>query len=101
MSDPPLLVPQREFDENEVDPFHGKQDKKPEPEAMELPEELNLDQQDRTLLRGSFSVRKGKTQLHKWAERQVILCGTSLTVASLKDREEGKMHILPLVGGKV
>ena len=46
VSDPPLLVPQREFDENEVDPFHGKQDKKPEPEAMELPEELNLDQQD-------------------------------------------------------
>ena len=43
---PPLLVPQREFDENEVDPFHGKQDKKPEPEAMDLPEELNLDQQD-------------------------------------------------------
>ena len=39
-------VPQREFDENEVDPFHGKQDKKPEPEAMDLPEELNLDQQD-------------------------------------------------------
>ena len=29
-----------------MDPFHGKQDKKPEPEAMELPEELNLDQQD-------------------------------------------------------
>jgi dissimilatory sulfite reductase (desulfoviridin) alpha/beta subunit len=45
--------------------------------------------------------RKGKTQLHKWAERQVILCGTCLTVASVKDREEGKMHILPLVGGKV
>ena len=43
---PPLLVPQREFDENEVDRFHGKQDKKPEPEAMDLPEELNLDQQD-------------------------------------------------------
>lgn len=38
-------ITQREFDENEVDPFHGKQDKKPEPEAMDLPEELNLDQQ--------------------------------------------------------
>ncbi|CAL8311820.1 unnamed protein product [Lota lota] len=37
---------EREFDENEVDPFHGKQDKKPEPEAMDLPEDLNLDQQD-------------------------------------------------------
>ena len=62
---------------------------------------VNVDQQDRTLLRGVFSVRKGRTQLHKWAERQVILCGTCLTVASVKDREEGKMHILPLVGGKV
>lgn len=39
-------VPQREFDENEVDPYHGKQEKKPDPEAMDLPEELNLDQDD-------------------------------------------------------
>lgn len=37
---------QREFDENEVDPYHGKQDKRPEPEAMDLPEDLNLDQAD-------------------------------------------------------
>ncbi|KAG7274280.1 hypothetical protein CRUP_037207 [Coryphaenoides rupestris] len=62
---------------------------------------VNVDQQDRTLLRGVFSVRKGKTQLHKWAERQVILCGTCLMVASVKDSLAGKMHILPLVGGKV
>jgi len=41
-----LCAPQREFDENEVDPFHGKQDKKPEPESMDLPEDLNLDQED-------------------------------------------------------
>ncbi|KAK2854047.1 hypothetical protein Q5P01_006708 [Channa striata] len=61
----------------------------------------NADQQDRTLLKGVFSVRKGKTQLHKWAERQVILCGTCLIVASVKDSLTGKMHILPLVGGKV
>uniref|UniRef100_A0A674DY59 PH domain leucine-rich repeat-containing protein phosphatase 2 n=1 Tax=Salmo trutta TaxID=8032 RepID=A0A674DY59_SALTR len=46
-------------------------------------------------------VRKGKTQLHKWAERQVLLCGTCLIVASVKDSLTGKMHILPLVGGKV
>lgn len=59
------------------------------------------DQQERTLLKGVFSVRKGKTQLHKWAERQVILCGTCLIVASVKDSLTGKMHILPLVGGKV
>ncbi|XP_017333014.1 PH domain leucine-rich repeat-containing protein phosphatase 2 isoform X1 [Ictalurus punctatus] len=61
----------------------------------------NTDQQDRTLLKGVFNVRKGKTQLHKWAERQVILCGTCLIVASVKDSLTGKMHILPLVGGKV
>lgn len=35
---------QREFDENEVDPYHGQPDKRPEPEAMDLPEDLNLDQ---------------------------------------------------------
>eukprot|EP00066_Takifugu_rubripes_P005777 XP_003970078.2 PREDICTED: PH domain leucine-rich repeat-containing protein phosphatase 2 [Takifugu rubripes] len=61
----------------------------------------NADQQERTLLKGVFSVRKGKSQLHKWAERQVILCGTCLIVASVKDSVTGKMHILPLVGGKV
>ncbi|XP_041831629.1 LOW QUALITY PROTEIN: midasin [Melanotaenia boesemani] len=37
---------EREFDQNEVDPFHGQQDKVPEPEAMELPEDLNLDQDE-------------------------------------------------------
>uniref|UniRef100_A0A3Q4BJ07 Midasin n=1 Tax=Mola mola TaxID=94237 RepID=A0A3Q4BJ07_MOLML len=37
---------QREFDENEVDPYHGQKEKRPEPEAMELPEDLNLDQDD-------------------------------------------------------
>ncbi|XP_048886079.1 PH domain leucine-rich repeat-containing protein phosphatase 2 isoform X1 [Brienomyrus brachyistius] len=61
----------------------------------------SADQMERTLLKGVFSVRKGKTQLHKWAERQVILCGTCLIVASVKDSLTGKMHILPLVGGKV
>lgn len=39
-------VTQREFDENEVDPYHGQQDKRPEPEAMDLPEDLNLDKDD-------------------------------------------------------
>ncbi|MBN3270642.1 PHLP2 phosphatase, partial [Polyodon spathula] len=61
----------------------------------------SADQLERILLKGVFSVRKGKTQLHKWAERQVILCGTCLIVASVKDSLTGKMHILPLVGGKV
>ncbi|KAG9352502.1 hypothetical protein JZ751_020916 [Albula glossodonta] len=73
------------------DGFQGTIRKKP----------LNADQLERTLLKGVFSVRKGKTQLHKWAERQVVLCGTCLIVASVKDSLMGKMHILPLVGGKV
>ncbi|CAK6975580.1 Hypothetical predicted protein [Scomber scombrus] len=37
---------EREFDENEVDPYHGQQDKRPEPEAMDLPEDLNLDKEE-------------------------------------------------------
>lgn len=37
---------QREFDENEVDPYHGKQEEKPDTEAMDLPDELNLDQEE-------------------------------------------------------
>lgn len=27
-----------------MDPYHGQQDKRPEPEAMDLPDDLNLDQ---------------------------------------------------------
>lgn len=60
-----------------------------------------MEQLDRILLSGVYNVRKGKTQLHKWAERLVILCGTCLIVSSVKDSHTGKMHILPLVGGKV
>lgn len=29
-----------------MDPYHGQQDIQPEPEAMDLPEELNLDQEE-------------------------------------------------------
>ncbi|GAA6099361.1 midasin isoform X1 [Tachysurus ichikawai] len=39
-------VDEREFDENEVDPYHGKQEQKAEAEALDLPEELNLDQDE-------------------------------------------------------
>ncbi|XP_072926253.1 PH domain leucine-rich repeat-containing protein phosphatase 2-like [Hemitrygon akajei] len=67
--------------------FHGK------PSSTE--------QLDQILLSGVFSVRKGKTQLHKWSERQVILCGTCLIVSSVKECQMGKMHVLPLPGGKV
>ncbi|XP_060041197.1 PH domain leucine-rich repeat-containing protein phosphatase 2 isoform X2 [Erinaceus europaeus] len=61
----------------------------------------HMDHLDRILLSGIYNVRKGKTQLHKWAERLVVLCGTCLIVSSVKDYQTGKMHILPLVGGKV
>ncbi|XP_058163130.1 midasin isoform X2 [Dasypus novemcinctus] len=39
-------IDEREYDENEVDPYHGNQEKLPEPEALELPDDLNLDSQD-------------------------------------------------------
>lgn len=29
-----------------MDPYHGQQDTRPEPEAIDLPEELNLDQEE-------------------------------------------------------
>lgn len=58
---------------------------------------------DRTQLSGMYNVRKGKMQLpvNRWMRRQVILCGTCLIVSSVKDSQAGKMHVLPLIGGKV
>ncbi|XP_053143364.1 midasin isoform X2 [Hemicordylus capensis] len=35
-------IDEREYDENEVDPYHGKQEKQPEAEALDLPDNLNL-----------------------------------------------------------
>uniref|UniRef100_A0A8C4NG48 PH domain and leucine rich repeat protein phosphatase 1 n=1 Tax=Eptatretus burgeri TaxID=7764 RepID=A0A8C4NG48_EPTBU len=59
------------------------------------------EQQDRVCLSGSFPIRKGRTQLHKWSERFVSLCGTCLIVASTHDGYQGKTQCLPLIGGKV
>ncbi|CAH2284123.1 PH domain leucine-rich repeat-containing phosphatase 1 [Pelobates cultripes] len=58
---------------------------------------------DRTQLSGTYNVRKGKMQLpvSRWTRRQVILCGTCLIVSSVKESQTGKMHVLPLIGGKV
>lgn len=58
---------------------------------------------ERIQLSGMFNVRKGKMQLpvNRWTRRQVILCGTCLIVSSVKDSLTGKMHVLPLIGGKV
>lgn len=36
-------IDEREYDENEVDPYHGNQEKLPEPEALDLPDDLKLD----------------------------------------------------------
>ncbi|PWA25446.1 hypothetical protein CCH79_00005358 [Gambusia affinis] len=57
----------------------------------------------RMLSHGTYNVRKGKLQLpvNRWTRRQVILCGTCLIVSSVKESQIGKMHILPLIGGKV
>ncbi|KAH0622150.1 hypothetical protein JD844_024188 [Phrynosoma platyrhinos] len=36
-------IDEREYDENEVDPYHGKDEKQPEPESLDLPPDLNLE----------------------------------------------------------
>lgn len=58
---------------------------------------------ERIQLSGMYNVRKGKMHLpvNRWTRRQVILCGTCLIVSSVKDSVAGKMHVLPLIGGKV
>ncbi|XP_008565442.1 PREDICTED: midasin [Galeopterus variegatus] len=40
-------VDEREYDENEVDPYHGNQEQLPEPEALDLPDDLNLDSENK------------------------------------------------------
>lgn len=55
-----LALLQREFDENEVDPYHGQQDKRPEPEAMDLPDDLNLDQDGEEEEAGDDAEGKGQ-----------------------------------------
>ncbi|XP_017292576.1 PH domain leucine-rich repeat-containing protein phosphatase 1 [Kryptolebias marmoratus] len=58
---------------------------------------------ERVQLSGVFNVRKGKLTLpvNRWSKRQVTLSGTCLIVSSVKHAHTGKMHILPLIGGKV
>ncbi|KFU91782.1 Midasin, partial [Chaetura pelagica] len=36
-------IDEREYDENEIDPYHGKQEKEPEVEPLDLPDNLNLE----------------------------------------------------------
>ncbi|XP_061636292.1 PH domain leucine-rich repeat-containing protein phosphatase 1-like isoform X1 [Phyllopteryx taeniolatus] len=58
---------------------------------------------ERVQLSGVFNVRKGKLVLpvNRWSKRQVTLSGTCLIVSSVKHAHTGKIHILPLIGGKV
>ncbi|XP_068087248.1 midasin [Hyperolius riggenbachi] len=39
-------IDEREYDEDEVDPYHGKQDTQQEPEALDLPDDLNLEKDE-------------------------------------------------------
>ncbi|XP_040203696.1 LOW QUALITY PROTEIN: midasin [Rana temporaria] len=36
-------IDEREYDDNEIDPYHGKQDTQQEPESLDLPDDLNLE----------------------------------------------------------
>uniref|UniRef100_A0A8C0ZFS4 Midasin n=1 Tax=Cyanistes caeruleus TaxID=156563 RepID=A0A8C0ZFS4_CYACU len=38
----------REYDENEVDPYHGQQEKEPEVEPLDLPDDLNLESNEKS-----------------------------------------------------
>ncbi|XP_066850638.1 midasin isoform X2 [Anser cygnoides] len=38
----------REYDENEVDPYHGQQEKQPEVEPLDLPDDLNLENDEKS-----------------------------------------------------
>lgn len=45
---PPFFCWQREYDENEVDPYHGQQEKEPEVEPLDLPDNLNLESNEKS-----------------------------------------------------
>nr|XP_015209710.1 PREDICTED: PH domain leucine-rich repeat-containing protein phosphatase 1 [Lepisosteus oculatus] len=63
----------------------------------------SVESSERIQLSGTYNIRKGKMQLpvNRWTRRQAILCGACLIVSSVKESQSGKMHILPLIGGKV
>ncbi|XP_064411298.1 midasin [Latimeria chalumnae] len=39
-------IDEREYDENEIDPYHGNQEKQPEAKALDLPDNLNLEDEE-------------------------------------------------------
>ncbi|XP_055981327.1 midasin [Sorex fumeus] len=53
-------IDEREYDENEVDPYHGNQEELPEPEALDLPDDLKLDSEDKNGAEGTDSEDEGE-----------------------------------------
>ncbi|XP_054990862.1 midasin [Sorex araneus] len=51
---------EREYDENEVDPYHGNQEELPEPEALDLPDDLKLDSEDKNEAEDTDSEDEGE-----------------------------------------
>uniref|UniRef100_A0A8C6J801 Midasin n=1 Tax=Melopsittacus undulatus TaxID=13146 RepID=A0A8C6J801_MELUD len=41
-------IDEREYDENEIDPYHGRQEKEPEVEPLDLPDNLNLENDEKS-----------------------------------------------------
>ncbi|XP_009987622.1 PREDICTED: midasin-like, partial [Tauraco erythrolophus] len=41
-------IDEREYDENEIDPYHGQQEKQPEVEPLDLPDNLNLENDEKS-----------------------------------------------------
>ncbi|KAF2979584.1 hypothetical protein EK904_005640 [Melospiza melodia maxima] len=41
-------IDEREYDDNEVDPYHGQQEKEPEIEPLDLPDNLNLESNEKS-----------------------------------------------------
>ncbi|XP_025949160.1 midasin [Dromaius novaehollandiae] len=41
-------IDEREYDENEVDPYHGQQEKQPEVEPLDLPDDFNLENDEKS-----------------------------------------------------
>ncbi|XP_051017145.1 midasin [Acomys russatus] len=72
-------IDEREYDENEVDPYHGNEEKLPEPEALDLPDDLKLDSEDRNSGEDTDNEEaeenpleiKGKTEAMEEADREI------------------------------
>ncbi|KAM8810105.1 midasin [Eudromia elegans] len=41
-------IDEREYDENEIDPYHGQQEKQPEIEPLDLPDDFNLENNEKS-----------------------------------------------------